>query len=573
MSNSNQQSPRQPGHSRAAQASNLPAPRVAPDSRALLARILDTPQLAQVIPQLPPELLQRVIQHCGLEDSSDLVALATADQLTRVFDLDLWRAAEPGLDEQFDAERFGVWLKVLLENGPAVAAQQLAGIDAELVMAGLTQHALVCDRVAVTSYQTLDGEQIDMRREDDDRLTADVGGYVLIARRTDAWDALVAVLQALGEQQPAYFHQVMRGCCALSNVGFEDDGLADLLADGEQAMLDLAVEREQRREAQGYVTPAQARAFLQQARELRLAGAAAPAANPLARAYFGSISESTTRDAHRPADSAGLLAAGADAPPATANSAEATAAVFELLSEAGILPPAPRALLSGASDDTARLSHLRTRLEFARDQNDSAYSARNEELAYLANVLMAGCALQTRPFTLQEASAAATAICNLGLENWPPHWLPANVTALPQAFLLEQDLVSVFQVGWKVLYERVGMYATKQLIEILGGLRCDDPEIQAGLRTLQRELTKHGQAGAPWHARDALDVLAILDTPAWAALLALIDECPTLHAIIGAARDARTLSVSESDFEFISENRQIATVHEFMRSLPATLGG
>jgi len=51
----------------------------------------------------------------------------------------------------------------------------------------------------------------------------------------------------------------------------------------------------------------------------------------------------------------------------------------------------------------------------------------------------------------------------------------------------------------------------------------------------------------------------------------LIDECPALHAGVGASQDSRTLSVSATDFEFISENNQIASVREFMRSLPETL--
>jgi hypothetical protein len=59
--------------------------------------------------------------------------------------------------------------------------------------------------------------------------------------------------------------------------------------------------------------------------------------------------------------------------------------------------------------------------------------------------------------------------------------------------------------------------------------------------------------------------------PAWAALLALIDECPVLHAGVGASRNSRVLSVNVSDFEFISENSQIASVREFMQSLPETL--
>jgi hypothetical protein len=63
----------------------------------------------------------------------------------------------------------------------------------------------------------------------------------------------------------------------------------------------------------------------------------------------------------------------------------------------------------------------------------------------------------------------------------------------------------------------------------------------------------------------------ILDIPAWAALLALIDEFPVQHAVIGTSRDSRTRSVNASDFEFISENSQIALVHEFMQSLPTIL--
>ena len=72
-------------------------------------------------------MLHRVIQRCGLEDCGELVALATPDQLAAVFDLDLWRAGRPGLDEQFDADRFGLWLEVLMESGASVAAQTLAG--------------------------------------------------------------------------------------------------------------------------------------------------------------------------------------------------------------------------------------------------------------------------------------------------------------------------------------------------------------------------------------------------------------------------------------------------------------
>jgi hypothetical protein len=306
-------------------------------------------------------------------------------------------------------------------------------------------------------------------------------------------------------------------------------------------------------------------------RELRFESEAMPTANPLARAYFRAIDETRAADAYSALSASGLLAAESEAQPATEDSAEAVATVFEALLDAGILEQPPRALLSGSEGRAPRLGHIRERLEFALVQDQAAYSARNEELAYLANTLMAGCSIQARPFTAQEASDAAVAICNLGLENWPPHWLPANATAPPISFLIDHDLVSVFQVGWTVLHCEVSMYAAEQLIAALDRMRCYDREIQAGLDALRIKMAEHWQAGAPWRARDALDVIATLDLLAWAVLLALIDECPALHAGVGASLDSRTLSVSATDFEFISENNQIASVREFMRSLPETL--
>jgi len=550
------------------QPSDKPARRDTTDGHHLLNRILNTPRLEQVVPRLKPGLLHRVIQTCGLEDCGELVALATPEQLAHIFDLDLWRAARPSLDEQFDADRFGVWIEVLVEAGAAVAAQKLAGMDVGLVVAGIAQHMLVYDRAAVTPYETLDGEQVDMSLAVDDGLTSDVGGYMLVARRADSWEAIVEVLMSLDVGHPDYFHQVMGGCRALSNSGHEIDGLDDLLAESDQVMFDLGVDREGRREKQGYVTPAQARAFLQMSRQLRLESDAMPPANPLARAYFRAINESLEADVH---SESGLLAAATEGPPASEDTAEAVAAIFDVLLEAGVLAQAPQALLGGSEGHAPRLGRIQAQMQFVLDRDQAAYSTRSEELAYLANTLMAGCGIQARPFTAQEASDAAVAVCNLGLENWPSHWLPANTMALPDSFLVDHDLVSVFQVGWVVLYNDVSMYAAEQLIGVLTRMRCDDREIQTGLDALRSEMAKYWKAGAPWRARQALDVIATLDMPAWAVLLALIDECPVLHAGVGALRDCGTLSVSASDFEFISENSQIATVREFMQSLPETL--
>jgi hypothetical protein len=120
------------------------------------------------------------------------------------------------------------------------------------------------------------------------------------------------------------------------------------------------------------------------------------------------------------------------------------------------------------------------------------------------------------------------------------------------------------------------MDVAERLIGVLADLRSDlgltpsshYEDIQTELDALRREMTRHWRAGAPWRARDAMDVIAILDMPAWAALLALIDECPVVHAGLAASQVAGTRAVSATAYEFISENSQIASVREFMRSLP-----
>jgi hypothetical protein len=141
---------------------------------------------------------------------------------------------------------------------------------------------------------------------------------------------------------------------------------------------------------------------------------------------------------------------------------------------------------------------------------------------------------------------------------------------LPEDFLVNHDLISVFQVGWTVLHTRVSMYAAEQLIQVLTDLRNDDRQIQAGLDALRIEMGRHWRRSAVACSQRAGGDCAPRQ-PAWATLLGLIDECPVIHAAIGASRGVRTRAVSASAFEFISENRQIASVQEFMESLPKTL--
>jgi hypothetical protein len=315
-------------------------------------------------------------------------------------------------------------------------------------------------------------------------------------------------------------------------------------------VFDAALDRERRRGSQGYATPAQARAFLEMSRTLRLDRDTAPAVNPIAQSYFREIEATPPPDAE----------------------------IVDVLRDAGIVPPRSRALLEGPDGDAPRLAPLQTRMAFVLDHDEAAHARRTGELAYLANVMTAGCSIQGRPFTEQEAFDAAVAICNCGLENWPAQWrspvpLPSGAeegAELPEDFLVDRDLVSVFQVGWAVLHRDVSMAAAEELIAILGDAAAADRDLRQDLDQLRAALTRAWREGAPWRARGTLDVIATLDGPAWAALTALLGECPVIHAGVRASRGTR--AVSATAFELIAGNDQIAAVREFLRSLPEILG-
>jgi len=518
------------------------------NSRGLLERLLTTPDLAKIVPRLEPEVLHRVIQACGLEDCGEFVALATPEQLGRVLDADIWRTGKPGTDEELDPDRFGLWLTVLMQSGAAVAAAKLVGLDIELVIAGLARHIAVFDYAAASSYTTLDGELAPGRRAHDG-LVSELGGYVIEAGRTSAWDAIVEILTFVETERPEYFHRVMRGCVQLSNGLREEDGFHDLLDDRAQDMFDLASDRESRREQRGYVAPAQAHAFLREARDLRLDDDRPPR-SAIARAYLRAIESTIAESSATPSATDETLE---DSRRHTASQSEAdgVAAVFEVLEEAGLLTTRPRALLGGADRQPSGLSFIQA--------HGAGHPASEEELAYVANTILAGCSIQGRPFTAREASDCAGAICNLGLEHWPSQWA-------------ERDLIAAFQVGWTILHRDVCMFAAERLVDVLGGIRCGDRDIQLRLDGLRRGLIRHVGNREPWRVSDHLDVILSLDAPSWAALHALIAECPVIHGALRASRQG-SRAINPTDFEFISQRSQIASVCEFLAALPSLLTG
>ena len=512
-----------------------------------LARVRESDALARVVPYLAPEVLHQLIRHRGLEGSAELVTSATPAQLTSILDLDLWRPQQAGRDDTFDTDRFGEWLALLADVPPGAAGKTLAAMDQSVVVAGLSRYIRVFDP-GIFLPAAEDMEPIPRSAQTPE---FEIGGYVIRARRPAAWDAVIAVLVALDAEHPDCFHGVMRGCRRLSNSRPEVDGLDDLLMAPEQLLHNVSLDREARRTQQGYLTPADARAFLEMARQPHdRRPRDAPSLNGIAAAYFRAVEE-----AEAAARTGDMAFDGFDAaPPDLSDSLEVVA---EVLAEAGLTAVQPRALLTRDASQQARFPEMQRLMDRTRDTDLHAYFARSRELAFLVNVLMSGGSVQSRPFTAREASDAAVAVCNLGLEQRPGHE--------------PEDLLAVFEKGWETLHRDVSLFVADSIIVILADAPGADEETRRDVYILRREMMRHRKADAPWRAKPLLEVIATLDVTAWAALTGLLDECPVVSAALSATLTGSTAPISPTAFEFISTARQIDQIRRFMAELPSRL--
>ncbi len=447
--------------------------------------------------------------------SLERLSHATPAQLQRAADLDLWRGGDSGADARFDANRFAEWLEALLEAGSDIAARQLSALDPDLLVVGIAEHVRVFDEAA--------------RHASSSPHEVALGGYVIVPRR-DGAQPVVETLASLHDEAPDRFHQVMHACVRLSNEGYERDGLHAILTERDQAMFDLVDARERRREEHGFVSAADARAFLAGSGESR-------------RALFRAHLRATEAVAAAAADGAG------PEPPRDGDEDEPAQAA--------------RALLGPAPAEPDRLAPFHALLQHAHRRDAAAALLRLQELGFLANVLAAGCAVQGRALTPLEASEAVAAACNLALDDRPD---------VSDAFLVEHDTLELFERGWAA-HRGVCADAAASLLDALTRIECHDAQVQDELNELRQALTRHQRDGAPWRARNALDALTQLDLTAWAALVGLIAEWPVVHGAIPAIVERRRGAIDPTAFAFIATRRQIDAVQQFLARLPELLTG
>ena len=398
---------------------------VPPPSTALLLRILERPELVAAVRQLPGAVLGKLIDRIGLEDAGDLVALASTAQLERVFDDDLWRAARAGGDESFQPERFALWLRVMQEAGEGALVQRLCELPQDLLALAVHRLVLVLDNDVLTDLLTAEDEEAEqIVRALEDSLVEEWEEFRLIARDPDVWDDVWHALLSLDRDHHERLRAILQQCCDMSTEYISGQGgLYQVLTADEMLDSDVAAARDDRRVAEGFVSPADARAFLELAR--RGGGDGGDARDPITRAYFRGLAKPTEVlqvDAPRTRGAGGTASASASpgdrATELTTGAAADVRDLAALLREANVVAPAPALTLKlGPAEGQPHLVAplFEQAMSDLRQRDPERFSARVRELGYLVNVWIAGAAHDGRRPRPVEALETVLKTCEAGM--------------------------------------------------------------------------------------------------------------------------------------------------------------
>jgi hypothetical protein len=512
--------------------------------RQLLSRLLEEPELVAIVRELEAPVLGRLIRHVGLEDAGELVALASTPQLERIFDEDLWQLDQPGQNEAFDAQRFTSWLEILLEAGPTFAARRLLEMNEDLVMLGLCEHlrAIDSERVAASMWKGAEaGCDSLLQQALDSQHYHEFEQFIVYSIHEPSWATWLTLLLELERLQLDVLSRWLERLADISADSVDDeddavDGYYHALRRAETLADDVAAQRGERREQQGYISPSDALSFLRSARRCSLVEIlGAPAPDPITQAYFRDYFTSLGDPANAPASVRSEAVAYDESVQGGDGAAPSPAAARWLSALREVDAAAPRRLLPAGTSQAPELP-VRVAMLALKRVDPALYSRRVVELSYLANILLSGASHEARNFRPVEAAEAALALCNLGFER--ALGLASNATTEGSesksraiGWLTRHDLVTAFRAGLHVAHHELVLASSRALATRLQrSASCTTAKARAQeFSRLASALAHDAARQEPWRSCSHLDVLeTILPPRTLAAFRALLAECPTL---------------------------------------------
>jgi len=413
----------------------------------LLTAIIEEPNFVQLIQEVSPAILSKLINHIGLEDAGEILELATTEQLRQIFDEDLWKTDQSSSEETFDADRFALWLTIMLEISPEFAITRIMEMDEDLVTLGLTAHirVLTFNTVALYLGDVEDVKEADMiKKAMVNGQSLVLGEFLVLSTGTKFWHAITMLLAELDYNHHHFLVTLFSRIVSIAEDCIEDSGdLYPVLSGAETLAVDAGAERDERREQQGFVPRVSALQFLQLAVITPIQEIKDPTSqDPITRMHFRTYKAETDTFPH---------SAHSDGTSSTIGEREKKLQCFQKWLQAeGVLPYPERHQLSSQKQTRRKDSLFVRAIRALFIENREIYDQCRVELQYLANVLIAvndGAKSKSRPIG---AVQKVITVCSEGIEASLSKENVEDDCQIKQAekLIVSLGAIRLFQIGW-----------------------------------------------------------------------------------------------------------------------------
>ncbi|GEM_PF-5522492 len=476
--------------------------------------ILKNTTLATQVKSLPLGVITKLVEHVGLEDAGPIIALTTTEQFQAIVDSDMWALQMGGVEEGFSSERFLTWIEVLSELGDKSAAEKLMALDDDLLTTALSETLQVFDTEELSSVASLNEDSFGFSIEAHLKRSeyVDIDRYVIVFKKSQSSTALSDILIAWSGIDHSHFCSILDRC-VLYTLDHSTEMDISSIERQSTAREDALDARNSRRTEIGYVSRSDALSFLNLARTRSSIENYTGENNPIYRSYLRQY-KSDQKDSFETLEIPEVL----------------SQSILNLLDEV-FKPETPNPqniLIDSKQPQTPtpdmEFSDLMLQLQ---QEYPTIYQSRLSELAFLGNTLIAGCSMNDRSLRAVESVQIAYSTCRLGIEHilsegglrWSNN-AAANV-------LQGRDCITLFEVGWHLIYQKVSRSALEALTEKLEKWSSTISKAPKELLVLLLEFQKCLQQDKPWEARNKTAwLIGRFGQNNVAILQAYLDECP-----------------------------------------------
>jgi len=552
----------------------------------LLQKLQSSPQLPALIQKLEPPALHKLIQHIGLKDSGDIIALATTDQIRQVLDIELWKNRKPGTAETLDSDQFLSWLAVWNEIGTDFTATKLYELGDDFLVLCLANVVMVADMSVIgLSDAELDFDNLGITNTDLDPWEAiipgsalpvcsqDFGNFGVLGSDIDQWDTILSALNSLWSEQPEFMLRVLRRCCFERSILSEDTSENDAKRVLHQ---DMAQVRESKRERQGFVTPLNASIFLIQAKSSGLEALCAQKEYDLnTRKHFKLATGAQQVENQQLLGHESEL----DATHTGEEDLRELEKLESVLVDADIIRKSKTPLLlqtPAREEFSIDKSSLQDVLNNLAETNPEALSARLNEIIYMSNILMTGAEFRGGRFLEAEAAKAVMGNCSLGLDYLVSTQPEGKGDTSREHLLSEPGLVQAFQVGYHLI-NRIPRQCAHKITSALTSIEAENILRQSSpIRTEVDIVLSDGglidkvDQGMFKEAKEMIDLLfVVFDHTLCHCLTSLVDSFPCFPMTLDHP-DTKTLTVNTS-MRYIRSIDDLIVIDHFLDNLTLSL--